>query len=117
VKFINPWVVKTPPGYSALFLHPPNHFEFPFQVLSGMVETDTYYRPVHFPSVCLMGRGTTFTMKRGSPIAQVIPVPREEWQSQAVPWDRAAREQVEREMADDRHSFYKDRFWKKKSYA
>lgn len=117
VKFMNPWVVKTPPGYSALFLQPPNQFELPFQVLAGLVETDTYYRPVHFPSVCLMRPGTTVSLKRGTPIAQVIPVKREDWQSQAVPWDRDARVRIEQEMAADRHTFYKDRFWVKKSYG
>ena len=38
VKFINPWVVKTPPGYSTLFLPPLNQFDVPFQVISGLVE-------------------------------------------------------------------------------
>ena len=117
VKFINPWVIKTPPGYSALFLPPLNQFGLPFQVLSGLVETDTYYRPVHFPTVCLMRPGTSFTIKRGTPIAQVVPVKREEWQSTAAPWDTAARERIEREMLADRHDFYKDRHWKKKSYG
>ena len=117
VKFINPWVVRTPEGYSTLFVAPLNGFDFPFQVLSGLVETDTYYRPVHIPTVCLMRPGTSFTLRRGQPIAQMIPIKREEWESKAGPADDEARQRIETEMAADRHSFYKDRHWKKKSYG
>jgi hypothetical protein len=117
VKFINPWVIKTPPGYSTLFLPPLNQFDIPFQVLSGLVETDTYYRPVHFPTICLMRPGSSFTLKRGTPIAQAVPVRREEWESRAVAWDATARKQIEDEMLAERHNFYKDRHWKKKSFG
>lgn len=117
VKFINPWVVRTPPGYSTLFLPPLNGFDLPFQVLSGLVETDTYYRPVHIPTACLMRPGTSITLRRGQPIAQLIPIPREEWESRAGPADTAARQRIEQDMAADRHSFYKDRHWKKKGYG
>ena len=117
VKFINPWVVKTPPGYSSLFLPPLNNFELPFQVLSGLVETDTYYRPVHFPTVCLLRPGQSVTLKRGTPIAQVVPIRREDWQSRALPWDAGARQEIEQAMQDNREDFYKDRHWKKKAYG
>jgi hypothetical protein len=117
VKFMNPWTIRTPPGYSTLFLPPLNQFTLPVQVLSGLVETDTYYRPVHFPSICLMAPGTTVTLPRGTPIAQAIPIRREDWQSSVGPSDRQARAQIEQDMAARRHSFYKDRHWKKKGYA
>ena len=117
VKFINPWVVKTPPGYSTLFVHPFNQFRLPFQVLSGLVETDTYYKQVHFPSLCLLRPGQTVTLQRGTPIAQAIPIKREEWQSEAVRSDLAARQKLEDEMGADRANFYRNRHWKKKSYG
>jgi hypothetical protein len=117
VKFLNPWVVRTPPGYSTLFLPPLNQFQTPFQVLAGLVETDTYYRQVHFPTVCLMRPGQVVTLKRGTPVAQAVPLKREAWQSQALPWDAAARQAVEEEMKADRHNFYKDRHWVKKAYG
>ena len=117
VKFNNPWIVRTPPGYSTLFVPALNQFRFPFQVLAGLVETDTYYKQVHFPSLCLMRPGQTVTLKRGTPIAQAIPILRSEWTSRAVTSDRAARQQLEQEMEADRHNFDKDRHWKKKSYG
>ena len=117
VKFRNPWIVKTPAGYSTLFVPPLNQFRHPFQVLAGLVETDTYYRQVHFPSLCLMRPGQTVTLKRGTPIAQAIPIHRGEWTSQAVTSDLAARERLEQQAEADRRNFYKDRHWQKKSYG
>jgi hypothetical protein len=117
VKFNNPWVVRTPAGYSTLFVSPLNQYRMPFQVLAGLVETDTYYRQVHFPSICLMRRGQSVTLKRGTPLAQAIPIRREEWQSQVLTSDLDARRRIEQEMEADRHSFYKERHWKKKNYG
>ena len=117
VKFNNPWVVRTPAGYSTLFLPALNQFRIPFEVLAGLVETDTYYRQVHFPSLCLMRPGQTVLLKRGTPIAQAIPIKREEWQSQSAGSDRPERDRVEAEMEADRRNFYKDRHWKKKGYG
>jgi len=52
-----------------------------------------------------------------SPIAQAVPILRESWEPRAVPWDAEARQEIEREMQAERHDFYKDRHWKKKSYG
>src|SRR5258706_4059553 len=52
VKFMNPWIIKTPPGYSTLLIPAINRFHIPFLVLGGLVETDTYYREIHFPAIC-----------------------------------------------------------------
>src|SRR6266566_4805981 len=43
VKFVNPWIIRTPPGYSTLILPLLNRFHIPFLILSGVVETDNYY--------------------------------------------------------------------------
>lgn len=78
-KFINPWAIRTPKGYSTLFLEP-MHRELPFRVMPGVVDTDEYIAPVNI----------LFTLKdvnfeglipRGTPIAQVIPFKREAWES------------------------------------
>lgn len=77
-KWINYYSIKTPKGYSSLFvppLHNPNGF---FNVMPGLVDTDTYTAPVNFP----------FTMNdptweglipAGTPMVQVIPIKRDVW--------------------------------------
>ena len=41
-KFHNKWLIKTPPGYSCLFIKPMNRIEERFEIISGIVDTDTY---------------------------------------------------------------------------
>ena len=77
-KWINPWSIKTEPGYSVLFLQP-MHRDAPFTILPGIVDTDTYTAPVNFPFV-LNNWGFEGLIPAGTPMAQVIPFKRESWE-------------------------------------
>lgn len=114
VKFLNPWIVKTPPGYSCLFTNPFNRFDMPFQALTGLVETDNFYHEVHFPTICLMAPGQTFHLKKGTPIAQVIPFKREDWTSQAGKADMPHR--LEWEAMGARQGRYRNVNWLRKKF-
>jgi hypothetical protein len=76
-KWINPWSIKTPKGYSVLITQP-FHRESIFTILPGVVDTDAYTNPVNFPFVL---NDTSFSgmIPAGTPIAQVIPFKRENW--------------------------------------
>jgi hypothetical protein len=76
-KWINPWSIKTPPGYSTLFI-PPAHRESIFTIMPGIVDTDKYTPPVNFPFV--LNSADTFQglIPAGTPIAQVIPFKRDD---------------------------------------
>jgi hypothetical protein len=76
-KFINPWGIKTPPGYSTMFMAPV-HRENLFTIMPGVVDTDTYTAPVNFPGV-LTNVAFEGLIPAGTPIAQVIPFQRESW--------------------------------------
>ena len=76
-KWINPWSIKTPPGYSILFVQP-FHRECPFSILPGTVDTDTYTAPVNFP-FALNDWNFEGIIPAGTPMAQVIPFKRESW--------------------------------------
>lgn len=114
IKFLNPWIIVTPPGYSCLIVAPLNRFEIPFQPLSGVVETDTFYRQVNFPSICLMGPGQSFHLKRGTPLVQVIPFRRDAWTSRRDVEDAERRAQWD--TLDDREGRYKANNWVKKKF-
>lgn len=77
-KWVNPWAIKTPKGYSCLFL-PPMHRENVFQILPGIVDTDGYTAPVNFPFT-LNDSGYEGLIPVGTPIAQVIPFKRDSWE-------------------------------------
>ncbi len=76
LKFLNFWTLEAPPGTSLLFTHPLNREELPFRTLSGVVDCDLFRDGyVHFPALWL-DRNFTGTLPAGTPIAQVIPLPR-----------------------------------------
>jgi hypothetical protein len=77
-KFMNPWSIKTPKGYSTLFVQP-LHRDAPFTILPGVVDTDTYSAAVHFPFTT---NDPEFQglLEAGTPIAQAIPFKRDTWE-------------------------------------
>ena len=77
-KWTNHWAIKTPKGYSTMFI-PPMHRESVFSILPGVVDTDTYTAPVNFPFV-LNDPKFEGLIPAGTPIAQVIPFKRESWE-------------------------------------
>lgn len=72
LKFINPWIIETPPGVSCLFTTPMNHFDTRYKLVDGIVDTDTYYNQINFPFIWTGGDGE-FLLEKGTPLVQVIP--------------------------------------------
>jgi hypothetical protein len=79
-KWMNPWSVKTPSGYSTLFVQP-FHRSSVFTILPGIVDTDTYFAPVNFPFV-IDDPKFEGLIPKGTPIAQCIPIKRDVWNTQ-----------------------------------
>lgn len=75
-KFHNYWTIETPPGWSCLFVKPLNRDPQPFEVLSGIVDTDTYTSLIHFPFLAT-GQDGLHVIEKGTPLVQVIPFQRE----------------------------------------
>jgi hypothetical protein len=116
IKLINPWLIKTPPGYSTLFIRPFNRFDCPFVPLTGLVETDTFYEAVQIPSVCQLPPGSNYTLARGTPLVQVVPILRESWTSSANLVDDAKLQKTIQSFAANPHE-YKDVHWRKIEYG
>lgn len=75
-KFHNYWTVVTPPGWSCLFVPPLNRPSPVFEIVAGIVDTDTYRSLIHFPFFATAPDGV-YTLPKGTPIAQVIPFRRQ----------------------------------------
>lgn len=78
-RFLHPWSVKTPKGFSLLFL-PPSHRETPFNVLPGIIDSDKYHAPIN-TFFTLKDRNFQGLIPAGTPFAQLIPIKRENWTS------------------------------------
>lgn len=77
LKFISPWSVETPPGWSCLFTSPFNHLETRFKILDGIIDTDEHRLSINFPFFWTGDTSTNQIIKSGTPIVQVIPFKRE----------------------------------------
>jgi len=116
-KISNPWIIKTPPGYSCIFTSPLNH-NSPFEPIDAVVDTDNYDQPIKFPFYWTGDISKSFILKKGSPMIMVIPFKRESWQMEVVyqdvkKWDNSnERLKFFSKMTDN----YKNKSWVKKSF-
>jgi hypothetical protein len=116
LKFINHWLIRTPPGWSCLFTMPLNRPDDTIELMSGIVETDKHQEYINFPGF-LKAREGTFTMNRGHPLMQVIPFKRNFDKTAVVrtmnknDMDKLRHEQS---MRSSWASLYRDKFWEKK---
>jgi hypothetical protein len=114
-KWINYWAIKTPKGYSTLFVQP-FHRESLFTILPGLVDTDEYYAPVNFPMV-INDPNFEGLIPKGTPIAQVIPVKRDDW-NMTFGGQKEFKEQVKitQKLSTTFFDRYKSMFRQDKSY-
>ena len=114
-KWNNPWSIKTPKGYSTLFIQP-LHRESVFTVFAGVVDTDQYTAPVNFPFVI---NQMTYEglIPKGTPIVQAIPFRRDSWNSVlGSKKDLDEQSKVFRKIQSKFFDSYKTMFWSKKEY-
>jgi hypothetical protein len=78
-KFISPWFIYTPKGYSTLFVSPLNNMNPNFEMVSGIVATDTYPQMINFPFVWRGPRDWKGVIPFGTPLIQLIPFKREDF--------------------------------------
>jgi hypothetical protein len=76
-KFMCPWSIKTPKGWSTLIIQP-THRESVFTILPAIVDTDTYINTINFPFK-LNDPSFVGLIPAGTPMVQVIPIKRDAW--------------------------------------
>lgn len=82
-KFLNHWTIRTPPGWSCLFVPPLNRPHPVFEVLAGVVDTDRYQSIIHFPFFAT-GADGVHVLEKGTPMVQAIPFRRADAQIEAM---------------------------------
>jgi hypothetical protein len=79
-KNLHGWTIKTPPGWSCIFIHPIAYPDVPFHTISGIVDTDVYDGEINVPFV--IKDGFEGLIEKNTPMFQVIPFKRDEWTSE-----------------------------------
>ena len=114
-KFHNKWLIKTPPGYSCLFIKPMNRLEPRFEIIAGIVDTDTYINTINFPFI-LHKRDEQFVIKKGEPMVQIIPFKRESYKMWSGFYLEKLHSKTLNFLSSKWSDKYKTMFWSKKSY-
>jgi hypothetical protein len=115
-KILNPWKIKTPKGYSCLFVPPLNNSDDRFSIIPAIVDTDTFPNEINFPIVINGDKYPVLenTIKKGTPYVQIIPFKRDSWKMITKP-------RKQKEIKNSRIFYglkllniYKDKYWNKK---
>jgi len=117
LKWVVPWVIRTPKGYSTLFVGPLNRHEDRWQMFAGIVDTDQYFNRIEFPCVWTKP-GWSGTIEANIPLVQAIPFKREVWGLDGRVREQTDREQVAHEKVMDAvegsNSVYQNNWWASK---
>jgi len=117
-KIHNPWKIKTPKGYSCLFVPPLNNSDDRFSIIPAIVDTDCYPEEVNFPIII---NGDKYPIldtliKKGTPYVQIIPFKRDSWKMKFKKRNKRDIEINKISFNLKLLNFYKDRYWNKKSW-
>ena len=117
-KIWNPWRIKTPKGYSCLFVPPLNNSDDRFSIIPGIVDTDVFPLEINFPIII---NGDKYPIlediiKKGTPYVQVIPFKRENWKMYLKPKDEKKIINHKLFYRLNILNIYKEKYWNKKSW-
>jgi hypothetical protein len=106
--------IKIPEGYSAIYTHPLNRFDLPFITLSGVADGEFVVHGGNIPFY--IKKDFEGLIPEGTPIIQVIPFLRENWQSHHVKgtWEKGLQNISTEDYS--KGGWYRRRKWQKKTY-
>ena len=79
VKYINPWIPRTPKGYSVLVTQPFGHLDNPFYTIPAVIDSDSSSLEIVPPM--WVKKGFEGIVEKGTPMIQIIPFKRDSWES------------------------------------
>ena len=117
-KIMNPWKIKTPKGYSCLFVPPLNNSDDRFSIIPGIVDTDTFPNEINFPIVINGDKYPILedNIKKGTPYVQIIPFKRDSWKMTIISRETNEIKNSRLFLKLSLLNVYKDKYWKKKSW-
>jgi hypothetical protein len=110
------WAIKLPPGYSLMAINPSHRDDSPLWAFGGIIDADKFIVDGHFSF--LVRKGFDGIIKQGTPLVQIIPFKREDWETEIVPLEEAQK-MLNAQRYNLRSVFqngYKIKFRSKKEY-
>ena len=117
-KILNPWKIKTPKGYSCLFVPPLNNSDDRFSIIPAIVDTDEHPLEINFPIVVNGDKYPVLEdiIKKGTPYVQIIPFKRNSWKMSFKPLKQKEIQNSKLFYGLKIFNIYKEKYWKKKSW-
>jgi len=110
-----PWFPRTPKGWSSIFTHPLGRMDLPFYSMSGVVDTDKFWGSGgNYPF--FIKKGFKGIIPAGTPMYQIIPFKRSDWNSKAIEHDEGNFLKMEFSVKKHVYGGYKKEYWNKKRY-
>lgn len=106
-------VPKTPKGYSSLIIKPLGFNDLVLHQVPAIIDTDKSDQVFDLPM--WVKEGYEGIIPKGTPLAQVIPFKRDNWQSEYV-LDETYKHADEKGFLSVIQGFYKKNIWQKKNY-
>lgn len=110
------WSISTPAGYSTMFAQPFHREDTELFAMSAIVDTDKFISEGHFSF--LVKKDFKGVIKQGTPLAQIIPFKRDDWESEIVTAEETSKSLFKQRL-NLRSTFangYKEKFRAKKDY-
>jgi hypothetical protein len=108
------WHIKTPNDYSLWITHPSHRYDLPFLTINGFVDTDKHPTPLILPF--FIKHGFEGIIKEGTPIAQVVPIKRENWKSFEEKYSEQKNRNFLNSVKLNYIKTYKNKYWSRKKY-
>jgi len=117
-KIINPWIIKTPPGWSCLFVPCLNNNDDRFEIISGVVDTDIFDREINFPIVINSYKYPKLktVIEKGTPYVQIIPFKRDSWKMKVKTIDEKEYHRSIFHYGLKFMNRYRSKYWNKKDF-
>jgi hypothetical protein len=114
-KYGNTWIPITPKGYSIFVYAPLGYNDSPFRAIPAIIDTDK--SNIEFAPPMWIKDGFEGIVEKGTPLIQITPFKRENWESETTFYEDNEFEKVqERNFNSNIVNHYIKNIWSKKSY-
>ena len=114
--WISQWQPQTPAGYSLLITHPLNRPDLPFLTTSGIIDADVFTVEGNGQVPFYLRAGFSGLIPAGTPLYQLIPIRRAEWERELVAHDDKRRPRTMRRIRRYFTGGYRREFLQRKNY-
>jgi hypothetical protein len=111
-----PYKIRSSKNTSVMMIQPPYRPDLKTEVMPGVIDTDKFYSPLNV-LFTIKNTDTTRDIKisAGTPLAQIIPFVRSEWQVEYNPLDLKL-DQITQENINNLDKYYQKKLWTRKVF-